>query len=282
MSRSTTRSAGDTKGRGRRRAATLITLGLVGASALAGCSAGQIAETAIKVAAIPGVDAAAGSVAIRNVVVSFPAEGYTWAAGSNVPLQLTLINNGDTGDRLTSVTSDLSSSVVLQEVPEGGQASVGPTETPSASVSESVSPSAGAPISSGPSPSGAVVTGTPEPTLSDGRPSPAPSRGTPSPVVNSPLATASAAASLPLEVPARRAVPLQPGGPQLVLTSITKEIDPATVVTVTLTFERGGSVELQVPFAPPESPLPRASITHNEAEEHATEGSNEENEKHSE
>ena len=149
-----------------RRAATLLTLGLVGAFALTGCSSGQIAETAVKVPAIPGVDAKAGDVAIRNVVVSFPAEGYSWPAGGNVPLQLTLINNGNTGDRLTSVTSDLSGSVVLQEVPEGAQATVAPTETPSAEVSETVSPSAGASVTSGPSPSGAVVTGTPTPTTS--------------------------------------------------------------------------------------------------------------------
>ncbi|GAA3386680.1 hypothetical protein [Cryptosporangium minutisporangium] len=276
MSRST-----DTRRRGR-RAATLITLGLVGAFALTGCSSGQIAETALKVASIPGVDSQAGDVAIRNVVVSFPPEGYTWPAGSNVPLQLTLINNGNTGDRLTSVTSDIAGSVVLQEVPEGGQATVGPTVTPSASASETASPSAGTPSAGDVTPSGAVVVGTPTPTLSGGVPSPAPSRGTPSPVVESPLATASPAASLPLEIPARRVVPLQPGGPQLVLTSITEELDAATVVTVTFNFERGGSVTLQVPFAAPESPLPRASVTHENEEgghgvesEHGTEEDNE-------
>lgn len=281
MSRSTTRSAGNALRRGR-PAATLITLGLVGAFALTGCSSGQIAETAIKVAAIPGVDATAGDLAIRNVVVSFPAEGYTWPSGSNVPLQLTLINNGNTADRLTSVTSDLSSSVTLQEVPEGAQASGAPTETPSAAVSESVSPSAGATTGGTATPSGAVVTGTPEPTLSNGAPSPAPSRGTPSPVVNSPLPTASASASLPLELPARRTVPLQAGGPQLVLTSINKAADPATVVTVKLTFERAGEVTLRVPFAPPGTPLPRTSITHAPGSEEHGEASNEKNEAHSE
>ncbi|MFG1920584.1 copper chaperone PCu(A)C [Cryptosporangium sp. NPDC048952] len=276
MSRWTTRSAGGTG----RRAGTLVTLGVVGAFALTGCSSGQVAETAIKVAAIPGVDAAAGDVAVRNVVVSFPAEGFSWPAGSNVPLQLTLINNGNTGDTLTSVSSDIAGSVVLQEVPEGAQATIGPTETPSAAVSETVSPSAGASVSDGPSPSGAVVTGTPTPTLSNGQPSPAPSRGTPSPVVNSPLATASAAASLPLDVPAKRAVPLQPGGPQLVLVGITKALDPAATVAVTLTFENGGAVTVNVPFAPPESPLPRTSITHAPGEE--GEHSNEEKDAHTE
>jgi copper(I)-binding protein len=255
------RPLGQPKRRGR-RAATLITLGLVGAFALTGCSSGQVAETAIKVASIPGVDSQAGDVAIRNLVVSFPAEGYTWSAGSNVPLQLSLINNGDSGDRLTSVTSDIAGSVVLQTVPEGGQASTGPTTTHSAGASETASPTAGTPSAGDVTPSGAVVVGTPSPTLTDGVPSPAPSRGTASPAVESPLATASPAAALPLQVPAKRAVPLQPGGPQLILTSITERIDAATTVSVTFNFERAGSVTLQVPFAPPESPLPRTSITH--------------------
>ena len=255
------RSAGDTKRRGH-RAATLITLGLVGAFALTGCSAGQVAETALKVPAIPGVDAKAGDLAIRNAVIAFPSEGYSWPVGSNVPLSLGLINNGTTADRLVSATSDLSSSVVLQEVPEGGQATTAPTETPSAPVSETVSPSAGASSTSGATPSGAVVTGTPTPTLSNGVPSPAPSRGTPSPVVDSPVPTTTPGASLPLELPARRLVSLEVGGPQLVLTSINKQVDAATVVSVTLTFERAGEVTLQVPFAPPQTPLPRTSITH--------------------
>ena len=61
--------------------------------------------------------------------------------------------------------------------------------------------------------------------------------------------------ALPLDLPARKIVSLEVGGPQLVLTAINEEIDPATVVAVTLTFERAGDVTLQVPFAPPGTPL---------------------------
>jgi copper(I)-binding protein len=258
VSRWTTRSAGGTG----RRAGTLITLGLAGAFALTGCSAGQVAETAIKVPAIPGVDAKVGDIAIRNALIAFPSEGYDWASGSSVPLSVRLINNGNTADRLISASSDLSSSIVLQVVPEGGQATTAPSESPSAAVSETVSPSAGATTGGEATPSGPVVTGTPEPTLSNGQPSPAPSRGTPSPVVDSPIPTASPGAALPLDLPARKLVDLEVGGPQLVLTAISEKIDPATVVAVTLTFERAGDVTLRVPFAPPGTPLPRESVSH--------------------
>ncbi|SHN00467.1 copper chaperone PCu(A)C [Cryptosporangium aurantiacum] len=260
MRGSAARPLGQPKRRGR-RAATLITLGLVGAFALTGCSAGQVAETALKVPSIPGVDAHAGDIAIRNALVAFPSQGYDWAAGSDVPLSLRLINNGETADRLVSASSDLASSVELQVVPEGAQATEAP-HSPSAPVSETVSPSAGGTPSPGEeTPSGAVVTGTPSPTLSGGVPSPAPSRGT-APAVESPIPTASPGPTLPLELPAQRLVALEAGGPQLVLTSIKEELDAAAVVTVTLNFERAGTIVLQLPFAPPASPLPRESVTH--------------------
>ncbi|MFI5955463.1 hypothetical protein [Cryptosporangium sp. NPDC051539] len=264
MSRSTTRSAGIPRRRGR-RAATLITLGLVGAAALTGCSAGQVAETAMKVPAIQGVDAHVGDLVVRDAMIAFPAEGVTWPSGSDVPLTMRLVNNGATADRLVSASSDLTRSVQLRVVAEGGQAS----EEPSAPASETGSPSAGGTIPAGATntPSGAVETGTPAPTLSNGQPSPAPSRGTPSPVVVSPVPTASPGTTLPLELPAGKFVALDAPGPQLVMVSTGSRLDTAMMITVTLKFERAGAITLELPFAPPGTPLPRTSLTHSGDEE---------------
>ncbi|TQS40052.1 hypothetical protein [Cryptosporangium phraense] len=263
MSRSTTRSAGVPRRRGR-RAATLITLGLVGAAALTGCSAGQVAETAMKVPAIQGIDATVGDIAVRDALIAFPAEGVTWPAGSDVPLRMRLVNNGASADRLVSASADLTQSVQLQVVPEGGQSVETPSAEPSAAVSESASPSAGetTPAGATNTPSGAVEGGTPTPTLSNGQPSPAPSRGTPSPVVVSAVPTASPGTTLPLEIPAGKFVALDAPGPQLVMVSTGSRLDANQMITVTLKFEKAGDVSLTLPFAPPGTPLPRTSLTH--------------------
>lgn len=262
MSRSTTR-----------RAATWVALGLAGAVALGGCSSGQIAETAVKVPAIPGTDVNVGDIAIRNAVVAFPSTGYNWPAGSNVPLQVDLINNGVKPDQLVSASSDLATSVVLQMVPEGTQATTTPEPLPS------------------------VPTGTPTPTVS-GAPSPPPSRGTaPGLVTGVPSASAPGAASaspsgsatpsgtltpsgsasaspsgssgssFPLSLPAEGVTSLKVGGSQLVLTSTNRQLDPADAVTLTLRFASAGTVTLNVPFAPPASPLPRESLSATASEE---------------
>ena len=242
VSRSTTRSAGGSStGRHARRAATLVTLGLAGAIALGGCSDGQIAETAVKVPSIPGVDGNVGDIAVRNAVVSFPSTGYNWPAGSDVPLQLRIVNNGVKSDELVSASSDVSSSVTLQIVPEGGLAS----STPEAMAS--------------------VPTGTPTPTTS-GLPSP-PSSGSPSTSASpsgqpSPSGQASPSGpTFPLSLPPQQLTSLSTDGTQLVLTGIAKEIDPSQVVSVTLRFAQAGTITLKLPFAPPSSPLPRESAS---------------------
>jgi copper(I)-binding protein len=254
VSRSTTRSTGGSSTRRRaRRAATLVALGLAGAVALGGCSAGQIAETAVKVPAVAGVDANVGDIAIRNAAVSFPATGYNWPAGSDVPLQLQIANNGAKADELVSASAQDASSVTLRMVPEGGQASSTPEPLPSA------------------------PTGTPTPTVS-GLPSPPPSRGTAPGLASassSPSSSASstgsaspsgsatetpgAGQSFPLTLPAQQVTSLTNGGLQLVLVGLSKQLDPSATVTVTLQFAEAGTVTLKLPFAPPSTPLPRES-----------------------
>src|SRR5689334_7393631 len=78
---------------GNRRAVLSAGVAVAAAVALAGCSAGQVAETAIKRSTSPGVNInnSNNSVGIRNLSVTYNGpDGY--AAGSNAPLEVGLFN----------------------------------------------------------------------------------------------------------------------------------------------------------------------------------------------
>jgi hypothetical protein len=81
---------------GTRSAALVAGAATVAALALGGCSAGQVAETAILDTPIAGVDRETlhGSVYIRNLVIPYHGlEGYK--AGSDAPIELSLYNQTD-------------------------------------------------------------------------------------------------------------------------------------------------------------------------------------------
>ena len=78
---------------GTRRAALATGVATLAAIALAGCSAGQVAETALKNPSVYGVnsDSSDGSVFIRNLAVAYPGTGG-YPAGADAPLQVGLYN----------------------------------------------------------------------------------------------------------------------------------------------------------------------------------------------
>lgn len=110
--------------------------------ALAGCGAGQVTQTDTQVAAIDGANANLGSVALRDVLITYSRDRTgNYPPGSNVPLQLTLVNEGTGPDTLASVTTPVASQVLLQgttTIPPGTsvttprETGVGPSATPSA------------------------------------------------------------------------------------------------------------------------------------------------------
>lgn len=105
-------------------AATAIGV-VVGALALAGCGAGQVAQTAQQVTAVGGANAGAGSVAVRNVEIEFgeQVEGASvYPAGGDAPLQMSIVNSGTAADRLVSASSPAAASVEVTgdvEIPAG-------------------------------------------------------------------------------------------------------------------------------------------------------------------
>jgi copper(I)-binding protein len=97
-------------------AACGLTLGLTA------CSAGQIAQTSVQEAAVNGVSAGAGDIALRNVHLRAPQQSDYVRPGAKVELLFVAANNSpDQPDRLVSIRSDVGS------VPLQGDTTVPPT-----------------------------------------------------------------------------------------------------------------------------------------------------------
>jgi hypothetical protein len=89
---------------------------------LAGCSAGQISQTADQVAAVNGNSANVEKIALRNVHIVFPGAGYTNVKGDKALIALSMVNISESvTDELTSVDTDLGP---VKITPPAGQSTV--------------------------------------------------------------------------------------------------------------------------------------------------------------
>jgi hypothetical protein len=134
---------------GTRRAALVAGAATVTALALGGCSAGQVAETAILDTPIAGVNAEGGKegkVSVRNLQVEYNGvEGYE--AKESAPLELGLFNDSDEAVTVTisSRPAERPQVVSASQVGFVSTATVTtPGEVPSAAPSASASAAAGA------------------------------------------------------------------------------------------------------------------------------------------
>ncbi|HEY8474608.1 MAG TPA: hypothetical protein VIL37_18485 [Natronosporangium sp.] len=171
----------------RRLRTWVLVAGLAAGTLLAGCGAGPDAATGETRPSIPGVDADAGDIHVRNAVVTFNPEGY--APGEDAPVTLSIGNVGQDTVRLVGVTSESAGSVTVASVTQVGLVS--------------------------PPPGGA---------------------------------------------PGGQQVEVAPG--QLVAVTLTatglrEPLTGAAVLPLTLTFDTGAELALEVPVAPPDQPLPR-------------------------
>ena len=90
---------------------------------LAGCGAGQVAHTAEIQSVVDGAVARIGDIAILDAQFLYtgPIPGdEVYPVGANAPMHLTIVNSGDTPDRLVRVSSPIAASGVV----------VGPTTVP--------------------------------------------------------------------------------------------------------------------------------------------------------
>jgi hypothetical protein len=97
--------------RARRRSAKVAMLaagGLIGAVALTGCSAGQVAQTAMQQSAVDGNQAVINNVALRNVRIQALQTGDFLRPGATVDLVLVAVNQSpDITDKLVGITTDI-------------------------------------------------------------------------------------------------------------------------------------------------------------------------------
>lgn len=247
---------------GTRRAFLATGVAGVAAIALAGCSAGQVAETALKRSSTPGVniDNANRSVSIRNLTVQYPGtQGY--AAGDDAPLELGIYN------QTTEVVTVLVSSQPLAGATEGqGVVSArqvglvgGSATTPSA------------PSSAIPEPSGSRPSDNEDDQNSEQIPTPDPSSN-PGPVQSESAAPAQPAGPVRparIEIGPLGSVTFLPGdAEQLTAVGLTGKLMPGNSLNLVFEFSNGADpLVVQAPVSIPLSPASRAPGLPHEGEE---------------
>jgi hypothetical protein len=102
--------------------------GLLVATALAGCSAGQISQTATQEPAVNGTSGTVNNITLRNVHIQALETGDALEPGRDVALMFVASNlSPDSPDQLLGITSDVGSVTVTGNtaVPAGGILVVG-------------------------------------------------------------------------------------------------------------------------------------------------------------
>ncbi len=122
----------DSKPRASRRSAKLAALAagaVIGAGAIAGCSAGQVSQTASQESAVDGNQAVINNVALRNVRILALQTGDFLQPGATVDLALVAVNQSpDVTDKLVGITTDIGKVTVTGDptLPAGGTLFIGP------------------------------------------------------------------------------------------------------------------------------------------------------------
>ena len=217
----------------------LAGLVVVGGLALAGCGSGQVSQTATQKPTVDGQMAQVGQLAIRDAALDYPVGG-SYERGSDARLRMVVVNDGVEPDALVSVSSPLATDATISEAgaaEAAGSASASGSETasPSATPSDTASGTAAPSDSAGGTPSGSAPTPTAAPTPENAR----------------------------IQIPPNNYVSFREDGPRVMLTGLTQRLLPGQNLSVTLTFERAGSVTMTIAVGTPETelaPAPTVSV----------------------
>jgi hypothetical protein len=242
---------------GTRRAALATGVATLAAVALAGCSAGQVAETALKNPSVYGVNSQSsdGAVFIRNLAVAYPGvAGYP--AGADAPLQVGLYNQ--TTQPIT---------VLISSQPVTGADGVVSAKSIGLSGGSSTTPSA--PSTAIPEPSGSRPSDTQDDQNTDQVPDPS---GNPSPGQTpsaQPAATGAATQPARIEIgPLGAATFLPEDAEKLVAVGLSGKLIPGHSLNLVFEFSNGADpLVLQAPVAVSLSPASRAPGSEEEHEE---------------
>jgi hypothetical protein len=202
---------------------------------LAGCSAGQIAQTAGMEPAVNGGTGQAGDIAVRDVQLVYP-DGGSYAVGSAVPLRGVIVNAGLGEDQLVDVTSAWGKVVITgdRNLPAGKTLAIeSVVSTPSATTTA-------------PPPSSSTTGSTTSSTTGSSTGSSTASSTTSS-------TTSSTATSTSAPTTTSTAKPTI-GRISLVLTNLAEQVWSGKSVEITFVFRTGGSARVIVPIATPTTP----------------------------
>ncbi|TCO58033.1 hypothetical protein [Actinocrispum wychmicini] len=203
---------------GRLRIAAVVGAALV----LAGCGAGQIAQTAGMEPAVNGGTGQAGTIAVRDVQLVYPPSGY-YKAGGSATLRGVIVNAGQTDDVLVQVTSKWGDAVVAgdKSLPAGKTLTLDASATaPTSSSSVTTTPSGSSSSSSSTSPTGSSSSSS-----------------------SSSSASSSSAATTTTSSAAPKI-----GTVSIVLTNLAEQVWSGKTIEVTFVF-RGGQTTVVVPIA---------------------------------
>lgn len=234
-----------------RSRAALVAAAVASTVVLAGCAAGQIAQTAYQANNSSGATVTTNGIAIRDALISFPeapgaVEGSAvYRAGGTAPVEMWIISESTQNDRLVSATSPVAATVTISgqtDLPAGTMMIVGgESGTGGQSAPGSVEPSAEPPI-------GSPQAGS----------SPAPTNSAAEPPNTSPTGSASAGGEAPAAglqpPPALGELSPSTRFAQVQLTGLREDIQAGLSYELVLTFERAGQVPVQLPVGYPGEP----------------------------
>lgn len=248
----------------RRSAATsrsvLTALVVAGGLALAGCAAGQEAQTAEQRPTVDGQNASLGPLDLRDVALEYPAAGL-YRQGGDARLRMVVVNDSGDADALVGIRTDAAQEVTITEAATGGTGST--TPTPAGTSAEPSSTPTG--TASG-TPTGTREPASPSATVGPGEPSDDPdateSGSSESPAPSAPgsgraTATPSGGArpltSVPL--PPNGLVQFRDDGPVITLAGLTRQLRPSEALQVTFVFQNAGELTLRIAVGAPEGEI---------------------------
>jgi hypothetical protein len=241
---------------GTRRAAQVAGAATVAVLALAGCSAGQTAETSLLQTPVSGLNTASpdGHLQIRNLQVAYKdSTGYL--ANSDAPLEVSLFNQ--TEQEITVTISSKPQQTVVPGVVSAQQVGLtGPAPTPSS------------PIASGPAGGGDTSPSTPTPGTS-GEVSPPASAPSALPTDTATPPPAAALSPAKLTIPALGSVTFLPGGStSLIASGLSDKLAPGYSLALTVQSSTSATpIDVMAPVSIPLSPASRGPAVEGENSE---------------
>jgi hypothetical protein len=248
---------------GVRRATLAAGLATAAAFALSACSAGQVAETALKRPSNAGVnaDTADSTVAIRNLQIVYNGpEGYR--AGENAPVEVAIYNR-TTQPLVVNITSTPAATPTAQVVSARQVGLTGGSSAASPATSQSAAPE----------PSGSRPPATPDTETPENVPSPDAS-DTAAPALPSPAPVTEPLQPARITIEPLGSVSFLPGDQEMLMVAgLSDRLTPGSAVSLTFAFSNGAQpLTLQAPVGVPLSPAPRGSAVPGENQDPGEDG----------